>query len=305
LSDGNIDIQPEGGTAPYQFTWFDSGFALASQNEDLDSVSSDVYQLELLDSNFCFYEVFIEVNEPDSLSVNYTLNATPCPGEATGVLELQTSGGTPEYFYAWSNGADTDIAENLTTGIYHVDVFDSNGCSDSLNIEIPYVDPIEITFDKTNLSCIDQSDGSATALVSGGYGGYNYMWFDNSTLSYHDNLDNTWYTLLVTDVLDCQTMDSVYIESNPISCIDPVNTFTPNGDDYNDTWIIDNLELYPNTEILIYNKWGNLVYKQSNSYIPWNGNANNNPLPSDSYYYIINLNEPERENLKGVITIIR
>jgi gliding motility-associated-like protein len=305
FSDGNIDIQPEGGTAPYQFTWFDSDFALASQNEDLDSVYTDVYQLELYDSNLCFYEVFIEVNEPDSLNLDYTLNETPCPGEATGELELQASGGTPEYFYTWSNGTDTEIAENLTSGIYHVDVFDSNGCSDSLNIEIPYVDPIEITFDKTNLSCIDQSDGSATALVSGGYGGYNYMWFDNSTLSYHENLDNTWYTLLVTDVLDCQAMDSVYIESNPISCINPVNTFTPNGDDYNDTWVIDNLELYPNTEILIYNKWGNLVYKQSNSYIPWNGNENNNPLPSDSYYYIINLNEPERENLKGVITIIR
>jgi len=305
FSDGNIDIQPEGGTAPYQFTWFDSDFALASQNEDLDSVYTDVYQLEILDSNFCFYEVFIEVNEPDSLSLDYTLNTTPCPGEATGVLELQTSGGTPEYFYTWSNGADTEIAENLTSGIYHVDVFDSNGCSDSLNIEIPYVDPIEISFEKTNLSCIDQSDGSATAVVTGGYGGYNYMWFDNSTLSYHENLDNTWYTLLVTDVLDCQAMDSVYIESNSISCIDPVNTFTPNGDDYNDTWVIDNLELYPNAEILIYNKWGNLVYNQSNSYLPWNGTENNNPLPSDSYYYIINLNEPERENLNGVITIIR
>ena len=59
------------------------------------------------------------------------------------------------------------------------------------------------------------------------------MWYDNSNLIYHENLDNGWYTLTVTDVLDCQSVDSVYIESNSISCIDPVNTFTPNGDDYN------------------------------------------------------------------------
>lgn len=305
FADGHIEIQPEGGTAPYQFTWFDSNFALASQNEDLDSVDMDIYQLEILDSNMCFYEVFIEVTEPDSLSLDYIISTSPCPGESTGVIELEASGGNPEYFYSWSNGADTEILENIASGTYSVEVFDTKGCIDSLTIDIPFVDPIEITFEKTNLTCIDQVDGTATANVTGGYGGYNYMWYDNSNLIYHENLDNGWYTLTVTDVLDCQSVDSVYIESNSISCIDPVNTFTPNGDDYNDTWQIDNLELYPNAEILIYNKWGNIVYKQNNSYVPWDGKANNNPLPSDTYYYIINLNQPSRENIKGVITIIR
>ena len=74
---------------------------------------------------------------------------------------------------------------------------------------------------------------------------------------------------------------------------------------YNDTWIIDNLELYPDLEIKIYNKWGVLINAQSKNYIPWEGNHKNNPLPSDSYYYIINLNKPNREILNGVITIIR
>ena len=48
FSDGNIDIEPEGGTAPYQFTWFDSDFVLASQDEDIDSINTDIYQLEIM-----------------------------------------------------------------------------------------------------------------------------------------------------------------------------------------------------------------------------------------------------------------
>ena len=305
FSDGNIDIEPEGGTAPYQFTWFDSDFVLASQDEDIDSINTDIYQLEILDSNLCFYEVFIEVNEPDSLSVDYVLSTSPCPGESSGVIEIVASGGSPEYFYLWSNGAETDVLENVGSGTYDVEVFDTKGCTDSLSILVPFVDPILMTFEITNLSCIDQVDGSAIVSATGGYGGYSYNWYDDSDLSFHENLDNAWYTLTVTDVLDCQAIDSVFIESSGVSCIDPVNTFTPNGDDYNDTWIIDNLELYPNAEIFIYNKWGNLVYTQKEAYAPWDGNVNNKPLPSDTYYYIINLNKPDRESLKGVITIIR
>lgn len=305
FSNGSIQIEPEGGTQPYTYTWFDSGFTLASQEEDLINIDTDTYQLQIIDSNLCLNKIFIEIGQPDSLWLEYELTSLPCYGDSTGTIQLFVSGGTPNYNVLWSNNTNAQGLENVPSGPYSVEVIDSNQCVDSLSLLIPFVDPIEIAFDMTSISCIDQSDGAAIANVTGGYEGYVYDWYDGSNFNYHENLNNRWYTLSVTDVLNCNGVDSVYIESSSISCVQPVNTFTPNGDNYNDTWIIDNLELYPDLEMKIYNKWGVLINDQSKNYIPWEGNHKNNPLPSDSYYYIINLNKPNREILNGVITIIR
>ena len=88
-------------------------------------------------------------------------------------------------------------------------------------------------------------------------------------------------------------------------CVDPVNAFTPNGDDYNDTWVIDNMELYPEAQVDVYNRLGNIIYHQEGIYFPWDGNVNGVQTPSDTYYYIINLNKEGREPLIGNITIVR
>ena len=107
----------------------------------------DIYQLEILDSNMCFYEVFIEVTEPDadnkyiSCRRIYWLSSSRLQ-EIQNIFEMELK------------------IENIASGTYSVEVFDTKGCIDSLTIDIPFVDPIEITFEKTNLTCIDQVDGT-------------------------------------------------------------------------------------------------------------------------------------------------
>ena len=65
------------------------------------------------------------------------------------------------------------------------------------------------------------------------------------------------------------------------------------------------MELYPNAEVQIFNQWGNLIHNQSGVYESWDGSSNGKQLPAEVYYWIINLNEPDREVLKGIITIVR
>ena len=57
-------------------------------------------------------------------------------------------------------------------------------------------------------------------------------------------------------------------------------------------------------EIKIFNRWGNLLYEQANLYEEWNGVYNGQQLPSETYYYIINLNT-NLEPLRGTVTIVR
>ena len=50
------------------------------------------------------------------------------------------------------------------------------------------------------------------------------------------------------------------------------NTFTPNNDGVNDTFVIEGLESKPNT-LHIYNRWGAKVYSAKNYQNDWNGKA--------------------------------
>ncbi len=57
----------------------------------------------------------------------------------TGKINLEVSGGVPPYLFQWSNGETTEDIENLPSGSYQVEVQDSNGCTDSLVINIESV----------------------------------------------------------------------------------------------------------------------------------------------------------------------
>ena len=80
------------------------------------------------------------------------------------------------------------------------------------------------------------------------------------------------------------------------------NSFTPNGDGINDTWNLD-FSMYGSAQLSIYSKWGNLVYQINSDIISWDGNYNNMPLPSGTYYYILQLENGADQN--GPVTIVR
>jgi gliding motility-associated-like protein len=305
FSDGIIDISPVGGTLPYNFTWYNSQFALSAQTEDLVNYPADVYQLEIVDSNGCFYEMFLEITEPDVLDIEFTFNVVSCYDGTDGNIFVDISGGTPGYITQWSNGSTNEDQINIPAGLYELDVTDQQGCTDSIEVFIDEPDPITIEFEAIEVSCIDDNDGIAFAYPAGGNGGYFYNWSNGETNSTNTDLSNETYTLEVSDILGCLGTGSVFIPKDSIGCVFPVNTFTPNGDDYNDTWVIDNMELYPNANVKIFNKWGNLIHEQNGLYVPWDGKENGKDLPAEVYYWIINLNEPDREILTGNIIIVR
>ncbi|HPT12227.1 MAG TPA: gliding motility-associated C-terminal domain-containing protein, partial [Bacteroidales bacterium] len=65
-----------------------------------------------------------------------------------------------------------------------------------------------------------------------------------------------------------------------------------------------NAELYPDIEVLVYTRWGKLVYSSRNpNSDPWDGTFKGKLLPNDSYHYIIRLNDGTQPRT-GVISII-
>ena len=83
------------------------------------------------------------------------------------------------------------------------------------------------------------------------------------------------------------------------------NTFTPNGDGYNDLWQIELMETFDEAVIEVYNTAGQLVHRSVGFYNPWDGKRNGKPLPVGTYYYAIDLKVENAGKLSGYVTILR
>ena len=84
------------------------------------------------------------------------------------------------------------------------------------------------------------------------------------------------------------------------------NTFSPNSDGLNETWVIPGIENYPENAMVILNRFGHELYKSSPYTIAnsWTGNYNDKPLPEGVYFYILDLGQ-DKGIRKGTISIIR
>ncbi|MDG3584011.1 Ig-like domain-containing protein [Galbibacter pacificus] len=83
-----------------------------------------------------------------------------------------------------------------------------------------------------------------------------------------------------------------------LSCLTVFNEFTPNNDGYNDYFRIECIERYPNSELRIFNRYGNKVYETIGYQNDWTGIANVNgavnrgkELPAGAYFYSLKIDE--------------
>ena len=101
--------------------------------------------------------------------------------------------------------------------------------------------------------------------------------------------------------------DSIIVPGGTDSVIGIYTGFTPNGDDHNETWIINGIDTIPENFVAIYNRWGQLIWQHqhyNNSTIVWAGqNMSGGDVNSGTYYYTIELKG--RKNFKGWVELTR
>ena len=113
----------------------------------------------------------------------------------------------------------------------------------------------------------------------------------------------TTYMVAGTTEFGCTSTDFVDVVVN--ESLDLPTAFTPDGDNFNDVWNLKELSSYPDNVVKIYNRWGNLIFESTGYQESWEGTFNGEPLPSGSYFYIIDLNVGELKPFTGSITIIK
>ncbi len=223
-------------------------------------------------------------------AANPLVTHVDCFGEATGSIELELLNGTMPFDFQWDNGGQTILLENLPAGQYAFTVTDAQGCSyDNIALVQQPDSPIELNIIPTDETCISTTDGMLFAQATGGTPPYRFEWNTGDTTQQLTQIPSGEYFLTVTDARGCTTARSVFLGQacNPRA----MDVITPNGDGINDVWVVDNLENFPDNEVRIYNRWGELVYSTKGYTNDWGGMGNKGKmLPAGAYYYVLRIN---------------
>lgn len=200
------------------------------------------------------------------------------------------------------NGLEPDSTYYLIINTQALESDSALACDFEVAIAGPAVEyDLDATANPPNLI-----SGETTTLESSA-GFENYEWSgDNLNSTTGQNTDATLeedggYTYTVTAEVDgCEVSDQVLVQVVP--ALEIPNTITPNGDGLNDTWRIGGLHRFPDAELRVYSRWGQLVYR-TRGYTPWDGGG----LPEAVYYYHIDLNPLgyDTRPYTGYLTIIR
>lgn len=97
--------------------------------------------------------------------------------------------------------------------------------------------------------------------------------------------ETTTYTLTAWSRSGCPASDTVTVRVIPPLYIP--NTFTPNHDGQNDTWVIQNTQHHSPSTVRIFNRWGVLVYQSENYDQAWTGQVNGAEAEPGVYLYTI------------------
>jgi gliding motility-associated-like protein len=154
------------------------------------------------------------------------------------------------------------------------------------------------------------SKGETAILTASG--GTTYSWSTASGIISGQNTasltvrpaQTTTYTVRVTNAGGCVSSASVTITVAEDYKLIATNILTPNGDGVNDTWTIQNIDMYPNNEMRIFDRGGREMYGKKGYDNSWNGTSRGIDLAEGTYYYIITYG-PGKLVQKGFITIIR
>lgn len=206
-----------------------------------------------------------------------------------GLLDESIAG---NFTYVWYLNNTLIVGENsywLTVnqeGIYTVDVRNANGCVRTRTITVTASDIATIT----NVEVTDLSDNNSIVVYVTGQGDYVYSInnIDFQQSNVFSGLEAGIYNVYVKDVNGCGTTPP-----REVSILGIPNFFTPNGDGYNDFWNVKGVGTTYNNAALIYifNRYGKLLKQLSPHSQGWNGTYNGQVLPSDDYWYSIELQD--------------
>jgi len=255
--------------------------------------------------NECFgiAEIVLEQTEGISFMDN-TTEFLICQDENDDVvLSATVENSNAVLTYIWSTGETTESIAVSQPGNYSVEVSSTLlintqevVCTNIKTFTVTSSSLPEVTYTQTGFL----GENSQLIINAEGSGDYEYALnnsgFVNSNIFNVEDVENT---LFVRDVNGCGIIEIDFI------ALRIPDFFTPNGDGINDYWQIEGIRQFQNDVKIIYifDRYGKLIFESSPQLIGWDGTYNGRLVPSQDYWYKIELNSGK--SITGHLTLKR
>ncbi len=241
----------------------------------------------------------LEINPTPSLSVN---SVSVCEGEHALLTAIPSSGGGS---YKWQPGNHTagSIAISPSASSTYTVTYVLNGCtaSETSRVDVKSSPSATITPSSTYVA-----EGDELTLTASG--GEHFSWSEgsfSSSIRLHPS-ETTEYCVTAYNGNGCKSDACLKVDVVKESSLYVPNTFTPNGDQLNDVFLIPTTNMIE-YNIKIFDRWGALLFESNDVAISWDGTYKGKPVAEDVYVYAITgkgIDKVEYEK-RGHVTVLK
>lgn len=254
------------------------------------------YSVTVTDGN-CIDSDTVNVIYVPAPEISLPEDTVICGLDNTYLIDVTTDGAS----YLWQDGS-TDATYTVTDdGLYFVTVA-VGGCTDADSVLVNYSDQPSVNLGPDLSLC-----AGTTLLLEAGLDIFEYVWQDGSTGNTYLVSTPGLYTVEIT-INECKASDEIVIIDDPCVCVVTApNAFSPNGDNVNDEFKqLDcfDLSFY---EMIVYNRYGEVVFETNQLDGAWNGKFNNIDADMGTYVYTIAYTRPTGESgmVQGNVILVR
>ena len=295
---GEVEIDNLSLIGPFSYLWVDV-FGIIIDTTFSASLCQGTYFVTTTDNAS-------NCSVTDTLEVMFYLPNGIIDLTTTTVFDNEDLWRDSDYTYLWGNGENTqhaDICPDDPPNSFWVEVIDNIACTVRADFEI---DPLLITLTPAEIiiECnLENLNVELGVIAEGGTPPYTYQWSSGSTdnpLNIALNPGN--HNVTVIDYNACTEDTAFVIKSMTSECIP--NVFTPDGNDINDTWSLEDAFLFTDSEIRVYGRYGKLLFQSADNHA-WDGtNEKGDDVPDGVYFYSIDIGHGF-DPINGTVTILR
>lgn len=319
-TDGSISMTANGGTPVYTYGLVRApGDTLRQAGSSFSNIASGIYNVFVTDSNGCratgWFAIDTFIRSVDSVSID----SIDCYGFRDGAIRVYpTPADRNPYTFSLNGGVPQvhNVFYGLVSGNYVIEVSDVNGCTDTVHVFIPQPDSIDgrvwlngelLPVDSTLIQLRDEAVFTKENTLN-----WEIVFTPDlhpvdasDTMMVFKPRDPASYTVYVyQDSIgsSCFKQYTGFIDVEPVPLLPDI--ITPNGDGFNDMWAID-LDKYGNSKVIIFDRWGAIVYETDAYQNEWNGTyqKSGEKVADGTYFYLLTPNG-QTTVLKGAINVL-
>ncbi len=313
---GSISWQTQGGVAPLTVTLNGT----VNTNGSESSLCPGAYTLVVTDANGCSVTETITISSGSQINIDaIDVTHNGCSGECTGSIVATSATGVSYALNGTTNA--NGIFTDLCAGVYQLTVTNTDGCVSTASVSIhsqesPVADfgfnPVDPTIFESEVDLNNYSSNATSYYweISDMTTGYFYSTSESSFT--HEFLPDTAryeVCLYATNDYGCSdTLCKELVVLDDIMIYIP-NTFTPDGDEFNQT-----LRIYANGidrfdfEFQLFNRWGELIFESHDYSVGWDGTHNGKAVQSGTYTWKMSVKQPHKDFRKtytGHVNVLR